>query len=138
MEEVSVTGIVLDNKITWAMIISGIALLTSIVSPIITSLINNHYQTKIKEKEFSHSIKVQVFNEYIEMTSREILIAGLSEDYNKVYTKIFLYAPKRLWNDIEKLYNQMVAGKKSNSYFCDKKSCQELLIKITKELNKEL
>lgn len=137
MDANNVNGMVLDNTITWAMIISGIALLSSIISPLITALINNHYQSKLKEKEFSYSTKIKIYHEYIEVTSREILISGISDNYKKIYPKIFLYTPPKIWNKIEEL-NNIIEKEKSEQIFCNKDECRKILIQISKELNKEI
>lgn len=136
--EPNVNTLTLDNNITWAMIIAGIALLTSIISPIITTIINNCHQTKLKKIEFSHSIKVKVYNEYIDITSREILISGISEEYKKIYAKIFLYAPNKLWSSIKLLNDMIINDKNSEKIFCDEEKCLKILIEISKELNKSI
>lgn len=122
----------------WSAIAAWIALAVAIISPILTALINNIHEHKMKKLEFALSREVDVISEYLDVTSKEILISGVSENYNKIYSKIFFYVPKSVWAEIEELNRLMLSGKESNAIFADKTKCTEMLISISKKLNKEL
>ena len=55
----------------------------------------------------------------------------------KLYAKIFFYAPKNTWAEIEELNTLMIDGKNSNEFFADKDKCMELLIRISKKMNRD-
>lgn len=131
----------MDNgacNIDWSAIAAWIALAVAIISPVLTALINNIHEHKMKKLEFVLSREVDMISEYLDVTSKEILISGVSENYSKIYSKIFFYVPKSIWAEIEELNRLMLSGKESNVFFADKTKCMEMLISISKKLNKEI
>lgn len=73
-----------------------------------------------------------IIENYLAVTSREILTAGISDNYQKCYTQIFLYAPKKVHKDLEELNN--LISNPVNNMFPDKDKCSKLLLKISKSL----
>lgn len=124
-----------NSTFDWSATAAWIALAIAIISPIITSIINNKHATKIKKMDFDFSTRSKMISEYVEITSREILKSGVSDDYRKIFSQIFLYVPKSTWNDIEKLNSLMLNGKESSKIFADKNECTAMLINICKKLN---
>lgn len=92
------------ETLSWSAIISGIALMTAIISPVITSIINNNHQIKIKNIEYYSEHRAKVIEDYIRV------VGGLSTDaiyeqylgaYGKCSKEIYLYIPEKLWHYID-------------------------------------
>lgn len=120
------------KSIDWSATAAWIALVVAIVSPVITAIISNHHQAKMKHLEIIEKRGLDVIENYLAITSREILTTGISDSYRKSYTQIFLYAPSSLHPAIEELntliYNPV------DGMSPDKEKCTTLLIKISKAL----
>lgn len=125
-------------NIDWSAVAAWIALAVAIISPILTAIINNVHERKMKKLEFALSREVDMISEYLDITSREILISGISDNYNKIYSKIFFYVPRSVWAEIEELNRIMTFGKEADAIFADKDKCMEKLISISKKLNNEI
>jgi hypothetical protein len=120
------------NNIDWGTVAAWIALAVAIISPIITSIINNIHLSKMERLKIINNRGLDVIEEYITITSREILTLGISENYEKCYAKIFIYAPDSLHKTLHEL-NDLICSCGNNS-FPNKIECQKLLIKISKSL----
>ena len=107
-------------NIDWSAVAAWIALAVAIISPILTAIINNVHERKMKKLEFALSREVDMISEYLDITSREILISGISDNYNKIYSKIFFYVPRSVWAEIEELNRIMTFGKEADAIFADK------------------
>lgn len=120
------------NNIDWSATAAWIALAVAIISPVITTIISNHHQARMKHLEIIEKRGLDIIENYLAITSREILTTGISEPYQKSYAQIFLYAPKSIHSDLEELntliYNPI------DGMFPDKEKCTALLIKISKAL----
>ncbi|WP_312636349.1 hypothetical protein [Oscillibacter sp.] len=119
-------------NIDWSATAAWIALVVAIISPIVTSIINNRHLSKIKKMEIIQQRGLAVIEEYISVTSREILITGVSDAYEKIYAKVFIYVPKSLHSQLEEL-NSLICDC-GNTSFPDKEKCQKLLVKISQSL----
>lgn len=117
----------------WDTIAAWIALVVAVISPIITCIINNKHQIKIKKLEIKEHRGLEVIENYLAVTSREIHITGVSENYRKCYAQIFLYAPEETYPDLEKLDNLICNP--VNGTFPNKSDCLTLLNKISKSLS---
>lgn len=121
-----------SNTIDWSAAAAWIALVVAIISPIITTIISNTHQSKIKRLEILEQRGLKIIEDYLDITSKEILTTGISDNYQKCYAQIFLYAPKKLHKDLEEL-NRLISNP-VNNMFPDKEKCSSLLLKISKEL----
>lgn len=119
------------NNIGWDSIIAWIALIVAIVSPIITTIISNCHHSKIKKIEIIEQRGLEIIEHYLAVTSREILTTGISDEYKKCYTLMFLYAPQKIHSDLEKL-NDLIYN--HDETFPDEKECKKLLYHISKAL----
>jgi hypothetical protein len=106
----------LDSTI--ALIVSISALLLSIVSPIVTAIINGHYS--IKEKELTmRSENVKENNEFYVKHRTEVIESYIASagavvyhhnntsktDFGKCATEIYLYIDESEWNYIDSINN---------------------------------
>jgi len=126
-----------SNSIDWSSTAAWIALAIAIIIPILNSIISNRHAIKLKELDFFQKTRMEMLSQYIDETSSEIKYTGHSEEYEKIYNKIFLYAPEDVWADIEKL-DLMINTQKEKSYTTskqDKQECTRLLIHIAKKFS---
>ena len=75
---------------------------------------------------------LEIIEHYLAITSREILTTGISDEYQKYYTLIFLYVPQKIHSDLEKLNNLIY---NHDEIFPNEKECKKLLYHISKALN---
>lgn len=83
-------GLKFDSTLTLSIVIAVIAL----VSPIITTVINNRYQLKLKKIDMYEEAKRQVLSDFIENAQEYLLNPGYIESTVKYYSsldKLFLY-----------------------------------------------
>ena len=74
--------------------VAVILLISSIVSPIITTLINNHHQTKLKKIDMYEEAKRKALSEFIEYSQDYLLNPHYVEQSVKYYAsmnKLFIY-----------------------------------------------
>lgn len=121
-----------QTSIDWSAVAAWIALAVAIISPIITAIINNFHESKMKRIEIIKNRGLDVIENYLSVVSREIYILGVSDNYNKCYSLIFLYAPKSLHKSIEELDSLIRSS--GSKQFPDANKCQALLITISKAL----
>ena len=84
----------------WSVVIMGIALVISIASPVLTSLINNVFQLILKDREVFVQRRLDVIENYIKYASVCSYALGVPDEFAKYKTTIFLYAPKGIWEKI--------------------------------------
>lgn len=143
------------NTIDWGAVAAWIALAVAMISPILTTIISNHYQSKLKHLQIIENHGLDVIDKYITLTAEAIINKNISNEYEIIYLKIFLYAPKRIHSDIIELddkIHSLSSSPHSSSYnestnddllplnlfvtsASDENACKNLLIKICKELN---
>lgn len=90
--------------------ITAIIALTSLISPIITCLINNHHQLKIKELELKQQAQIklvdykkEIFENYLKYAGAYVYNcnAEVQTQYGKYSFLAMTYAPKNISNEIE-------------------------------------
>lgn len=113
------------DTIDWGATAAWIALVVAIISPIFTTILSNCHHSKLKRLEIMEQRGLSIVENYLAVTSREILTTGISDNYQKCYAQIFLYAPKKLHKDLEEL-NYLISNP-VNNMFPDKEKCSELL-----------
>ena len=92
------------HKIDWSGIASTIALITAIISPIITTILNNRHQIKMHNINFYESHRAEAIENYLKATGYAIQDqSSLSEQYGKHLAEIYLYLPEELWDYIDKI-----------------------------------
>lgn len=132
------------TSIDWSATAAWIALAVAIISPVITTIISNNHQTKTMRLEIIEKRGLDVIENYLAVTSHEILTTGVSESYQKCYAQIFIYAPKSIHSDIEKLNRLITNTSTANlpftanngaSMFPDRDACSQLLVQISKALS---
>lgn len=120
------------NSITWSAIISGIALVAAVLSPVITTILTNRHQDKVWVRENYTRHKAEVIERYVQNTGvalKEQLAKNL-ENYGNSFGEIFFYVPKELWPLIETIDAEISAH-------CVTQKSQDVFTELCKELAQE-
>lgn len=88
-------------------VISIIALLGSILSPIITAKINRHYDIEEQKLKFYNTHRAEVIENFISALGAKIEVTDvhMDLDFGKSFGEIYLYTSPELWDDIDNLVN---------------------------------
>lgn len=110
-------------------IVAMIAAISAIVAPVVTALINNRYQLKLRRIEMYEQKRIEVINEYASAVNSYLnhISTCSGTNFAKYKQTIFLYAPHSAWSIIEKM----------NNYIDEKEldKANALLPKLMKELS---
>ena len=99
-------------KVDLTVTISVILGLSAIVSPVITALINNYHQTKIKKLELSHEkytetalYQRRILENYMQATAKCLIAIGANAeyDYAECYGLAVVYVPADIQKKLEEL-----------------------------------
>lgn len=96
------------SSIPWTAIISGVTLIAAILSPILTTIINNRYQLKLRKSEFLEKHKAEVIENYLKNVGA-VINHPTHENLGKFgfnCKEIYLYVSTDHWtllDDIENL-----------------------------------
>ena len=117
----------------WGTIAAWIALIVAIISPVITAIITNIHQTKLKRLTIYEQKGLDAMECYLTVTSHEITTTGVSDEYKKMHIKVLLYAPEKSLSDIENLHKLIVQT--PLRAFPDKEKCGSLLVTISRDFS---
>ena len=101
-----------DWSATAAWIMLALTLVISIISPVITTYLNNRFQLKRiklenenKEKEVYYQKRQATIDAFISSTGKCIFLANSNSyrELGEAFYSIYLYVPSSLWPDIDKL-----------------------------------
>lgn len=89
----------------WQAVIFAVALIVSVISPFVTSVLNNIHERKMWERRKNHERRDIAIQNYIQKCGLALKrdAGTYVKEYSENYGEIFLFAPKELWSDIEKL-----------------------------------
>lgn len=118
------------NTATLSVIIAVSALVSSVVCPMLTVIINNHYQMKISNREYYDKHRAEVIEDYIRCAGcmTKYPDETVFQNYGKSNKEIYLYLPENLWNTVDCIEKSI-----SNR---DYDTASDNLSKLCKELNK--
>lgn len=91
--------------LNWSIFIAAIALLISIISPILTAIINNHYKIKEYKSEFYEKHRAEVIERYLNSVGSTLYRQDLDDirEYGRSFAEIYLYVPSYLWDTLDKI-----------------------------------
>ena len=118
---------------------SGIALVISVASPMVTAIINSRSQRKLKEMELIDLRRADAIGSYIQATGAYIQDPrpATASAYGSAYGEIFLYAPQHMWDPIAKLNMKIVNRDTIESMYQDfNKICMDLNCSINQKPHK--
>ena len=114
---------------TWSAIISGIALVAAVLSPIFTTKNNNHYQTKNNRIKYFDEHRAEVIENYIRYTGSVTKFSSLTDDfrsYGKYSKEIYLYLHEDLWHYIDEIDTFIINHKYDDATYSLAEFCKEL------------
>lgn len=97
------------NQMDASALAAWIALIVAIISPILTAIINNHHQTKMKKIEISIASKLKIIEDYLSSAGQIIYHNGeaSTESYSIAIGRIYSASPRFLWEKIS-LLDEMI------------------------------
>lgn len=97
------------ENINWSAILSGLALILSISSPMITACINNHHQLKMHKINFYYSHRAGAIERYIASVGKLIYCDNSENrtEHGKCLGEIYLYIPSELWIYVDSIENSL-------------------------------
>lgn len=100
-----------------SVIISLIAAIAAIVAPMITTYMNNRHSAKMRKLDLIAEKRISVINEFVSNISKYLVSEDivLEEELGSSICSIYLYCPEDLWNDLDKLYNCIITGKRDQA-----------------------
>lgn len=86
-------------------IVACITAISAILAPIITAVVNNRHQLKMKQIELYEENRIATINQYVSTVSCYLNRPSTNKlvEMGSVLNSIYLYAPKKIWKDISNL-----------------------------------
>ena len=113
-------------------IVMGISLLISILTPILTSIINVVHETRMYKRRFYIEHKAEVIEKYISSTGKRILSADsdYAPEYGQHYGEALIYVNKETADKMLELHSIL------NPYSYDGKKAVDIFNSICNDLRK--
>lgn len=92
------------SSLTPSVVISVIALITSILSPILTAFVNRKFELEKQKIEVFERRRLDVLENYFLSASDSIAHLGFTPEFAKYKNMIFLYAPSDIHDKINRLH----------------------------------
>lgn len=122
-------------KIDLTITISVVIAICAIISPVITTLLNNHHALKMKklemkltEQEKSTLYKRGIYENYLRLTSQCIMHPSAQNlaDYGNIYPMALIYFPEELISELNELNTQIAKHEMNN--------CREMFDKLAPKI----
>ena len=100
------------NQMDASALAAWIALIVAIISPILTAIINNRHQPKMKKIEMSIASKLKIIEDYLSSAGQIIYHNGeaSTESYSIAIGRIYSASPRSLWEKISVLDEMIYSG----------------------------
>lgn len=89
--------------IDWSASAAWIALVVAIIAPVLTTIINNRHQEKMKEHELFEARKLDAIENYLRYAGKASYQIGVPEEFAFYKATIYLYASPAIHDKISKL-----------------------------------
>lgn len=118
-----VTSITIDVGTVIAIIVSAIALLSTIIGPMITAKITCRHEEKMYKKRFLTEHEHEAIERYLQTVGRYAFGENYEDkkDLGNAISEIFMYAPSELWDDIKSINEQLINFMDSSYHSGDRK-----------------
>lgn len=102
-------GMFMDIGTIFAIIISAVAVLSTIIGPMITAKITCRHEEKMYKKRFLTEHEHEAIERYLQTVGRYAFGENYEDkkDLGNAISEIFMYAPKELWDDIKSINEQL-------------------------------
>lgn len=86
------------------------AAIAAIVAPVLTALLNNHHQYRMRKLDIFQDERIKSIQAYTESCSNYIENSYAQEksEYLKAYGRIFLYTRRKHWPEIESVHSDIM------------------------------
>lgn len=118
----------------WSTIIALVALVISVVSPFLTTVLSNRFKQRIRNQDFYDRHRAEVIESFIKSAGAFIKSSSSREtwaEFGANMGEIYLYTDESLWPSLDKLNELLRSHITVNN---DLALCHQLLIHICKEL----
>lgn len=115
-------------SLTLTAILSGIALVASVLSPVLSTIFTNRHQRKLYDRQFYLEHRAKVIEEYLAATGAVIRDSGDANlaDYGKCSGEIYLYVPQELHCYLEQISVAIKEAKYENALSHYEALCKNL------------
>lgn len=116
-------GIIMDLGTILAITISAIALLSTIIGPMITASITCRHEERMYKKRFLTEHEHEAIERYLQTVGRYAFGENYEDkkDLGNAISEIFMYAPSELWDDIKSINEQLINFMDSSYHSGDRK-----------------
>lgn len=108
-------------KLDLTFTLTSVIALAAIISPIFVTLLNNHYQLKLKSMETLNSQRFSAIEKYLNSAGKYIDRGTVinSNEYESTKGLVYLYVDKSTWTVIDNLDQYIFSGDidKARKYF---------------------
>lgn len=110
-------------------IVALITAIAAILAPLVTAVINNRYQLKIRKIELYEEKRIIAINQYVSLVCKYLdhPSGHFKNEFSQSKQTIFLYAPKSTWDHIESMNTAIDSG--------NLEEARKLLPKLSQELS---
>ena len=117
---------------TTTIIVAMVAAISAILAPILTALLNNRHQYKIRKLELLQAERIKAIQDFLSACSNYITsyTKPTKDEYYRRYGEIFLHVNKKHWKSIEDLNADIENGQA--------RSASEKLTKVCQALSEEM
>lgn len=111
-----------------------LAVISSVFVPMLTALINNHYQMKLKKLELLEIRRLEMIEDYLKGTNEFINSRNghYEQEFSRVSGKVYLYAPQQLWPQLDELHECLILKNVDRDF----DRAKELFSNLRKDLSK--
>lgn len=108
----------------WSAIVAWIAFGVAIITPAVTTYLNNRFQLKMRKLEFAFQKQNDYYEKqrscienFLSFASKQIETNYQSEriEFLKCYHELLLYLPSKDWEKVKSLYHLITKGNKEQS-----------------------
>lgn len=120
----------METTVTLAAIISAIALLSSILSPVLVALINNRHLRKTAELNFYVQHRAEAIENYLSAAGEAIHDPSdkALPNYGKYAGEIYFHIPERLWYQVDQITLALQTDDLDNARGHFRTLCKELAV----------
>jgi len=112
----------------WSLLVAVAALVISVLSPLLTAIINGFFQSKLKRTELRTEQRMKAIRNYLQQAGERTYgqSFGKTAEYLAAKSEIYLFVDPKLWPDID-AFDACANGSSD---------ANEILIRIAKKLSK--
>lgn len=104
-------GIIMDLGTILAITISAIALLSTIIGPMITASITCRHEERMYKKRFLTEHEHEAIERYLRIVGRYVFGKAYDDqkDLGEAFSEIYMYVPRELWGRIQLINDDIVS-----------------------------